>query len=152
MSSEGDKDEVHPIELTVQSLLETPLEVLNLNLKSLHESQMILHAILFRMENTLKDSANNLRSGSFATEDQIVGSFSALDEEAAANDARGKGDVDSGSEEGVRIDHSDVEEEVDLKEYLRKLVAIRKKMRSIEKIMDVVEARVGKMELGMEQG
>jgi hypothetical protein len=61
MRTEDAEEDVHPVELTVQSLLETPLELLNLNLKSLYESQIILHAILSKMESSLLESADNLK-------------------------------------------------------------------------------------------
>lgn len=44
---------VHPMELAVQSLLESPLELLNLSIHSLYESQMILTTILDRMQRKL---------------------------------------------------------------------------------------------------
>lgn len=128
---------VHPIELTVQSLLETPLETLNLNLKSLYESQMILHTILYKMERTIMNTANNLRSGSFPLDDQILHGGNIT--------SNGETDTKEG-EDGMGIDYNNVENEIDLKSYLERVIQIRKKLKSIEKIIDRVEARICRIE------
>lgn len=158
--------DVHPIELTVQALLETPLETLNLNLKSLYESQMILHTILYKMECTLMETANNLRPGSFPLKDQVVpsefkngedetcGENNYIDDDCNDNNSNVRNgnsedddqeDYDYG-EDGIRIDHSDLDGELDLNEYLAKMNRIRRKVKSIEKIIDDVEARIGRIE------
>ena len=51
---------VHPMELVVQSLLESPLELLNLSIHSLYESQMILTTILDRMQRKLNKCLQNV--------------------------------------------------------------------------------------------
>ena len=163
--TDEDGPDVHPIELTVQALLETPLETLNLNLKSLYESQMILHTILYKMERTLIDTANNLRPGSFPLQEQVVpgvrgdrngnnnsnghGPNSCCDSSkgtANCSSVNGKDDI---GEEGLRIDHSDLDGELDLKMYLERMERLRRKLRRIEKIIDEIEARVGRIENSM---
>lgn len=158
--SEEDRPDVHPIELTVQALLETPLETLNLNLKSLYESQMILHTILYKMECTLMETANNLRPGSFPLEDQVVPgvrcNYDCHTEEGTigeAEDSINTGNCidaeDDVAEEGIRIDHSDLDGELDLKQYLERMGRLRGKLRAIEKTIDEIEARVGRIESSM---
>ncbi|KAG7697721.1 hypothetical protein KL930_000224 [Ogataea haglerorum] len=58
--TQGSGGTVHPIELVVQSLIESPLEVLNLNLTSLYESQVILSSILRQLEGKLERTRENL--------------------------------------------------------------------------------------------
>lgn len=149
MESTNEEEDVHPIELTVQSLLETPLETLNLNLKSLYESQMILHTILYKMECTLMETANNLRPGSFPLKDQVI----SKDVTNGCDDNNiNDGDIDSNNEDvdqgedGIRIDHSDLEGELDLNDYLQRMKRIRHKVKLIEKIITEVESRVGRIE------
>ncbi|KAG7813442.1 hypothetical protein KL921_000988 [Ogataea angusta] len=59
--TQGSGGTVHPIELVVQSLIESPLEVLNLNLTSLYESQVILSSILRQLEGKLERTRENLK-------------------------------------------------------------------------------------------
>ncbi|KAH3665939.1 hypothetical protein OGAPHI_004128 [Ogataea philodendri] len=59
--SQGSNGPVHPIELVVQSLVESPLEVLNLNLTSLYESQAILSTILKRLEEKLGKTEKQIK-------------------------------------------------------------------------------------------
>lgn len=160
--TDEDRSEVHPIELTVQALLETPLETLNLNLKSLYESQMILHTILYKMECTLIETANNLRPGSFPLQDQVVpgvrgdhndtgngnGPNASCDSSSGTTSCNMDGEDDIG-EEGIRIDHSDLDGELDLKQYLDRMERLRRKLRRIEKTIDEIEARVGRIENSM---
>ncbi|CDK28225.1 unnamed protein product [Kuraishia capsulata CBS 1993] len=54
---------IHPIELTVQSLTESPLELLNLNMQSLYESQIILSGMLLKMQKKLDGLGSSVRSG-----------------------------------------------------------------------------------------
>ena len=68
MSENTINTDVHAMELTIQSLLEGPLELLNSHLKNLYDSQVILRSILDKMENTLVKTGNNLRPGTFPIE------------------------------------------------------------------------------------
>lgn len=156
-NADGGGSDVHPIELTVQALLESPLETLNLNLKSLYESQMILHTILYKMENTLVETANNLRPGSFPLEDQVIPGGEGCDtcsSETASNDVFNSSEIDKDeiSEDGIRIDHSDLDGELDLKIYLDKMNRIRRKLKAIEKVIDEIESRVYKIEHNLKIG
>lgn len=126
---------VHPIELTVQSLLDGPLETLNLNFESLQESQTILFNILHKLEASLTRASNNLRPGSFPSHEQIV-SLSTSPKYASLGPIN---DDICTSDDGVRIDYSDVEGQFDLKSYLDRLLALRKKIKNIEMILDRVE-------------
>lgn len=54
--------DVHPIELTVQSLIDSPLQILNLNLQSLYESQVILSSTLKEVQKLLGNSNNGLNN------------------------------------------------------------------------------------------
>lgn len=146
MEGTSEDEDVHPIELTVQSLLETPLETLNLNLKSLYESQMILHTILYKMERTLIETANNLRPGSFPLNDQVISKdvTNGFDNDNSNVDSNNE-DIDQG-EDGIRIDHSDLEGELDLNDYLQRMKRIRHKVKLIEKVINEVESRIGRIE------
>lgn len=141
MSNDNDENYIHPMELAVQSILEGPLELLNLNLKSLYESQLILHTILHKMEKTLQETANNLRPGSFPLDEQIIS-------DCSENIGTQSEDLESSSttEDGVRIDHSDVKPEFDCKDYLQRLVILKKKIKNVEKTLDRVETRIVKIE------
>lgn len=55
-------DPIHPIEVTVQQLLEDPLQSLNLNLTSLYESQLILSKMLAKLHETIAEAVSNLES------------------------------------------------------------------------------------------
>lgn len=76
MSENTINTDVHSMELTIQSLLEGPLELLNSHLKNLYDSQVILRSILDKMENTLVKTGNNLRPGTFhiegEDEDEVI--------------------------------------------------------------------------------
>lgn len=115
--TEPSSDEVHPIELTVQALLDSPLEMLNLNLKSLYESQMILRSILHKIESTLNETGENLRRGAFAT-DKL----------------------------NYEKPNTEIPEHFDLKMYLETVIRIRKKLKAVENIINVVETRITRME------
>lgn len=124
MAQRPNDNDVHPMELTVQSLLEMPLETLNLNLQSLHESQKILHAILYKMENTLLDTASNLRPNLYPPVEP--GDVATIREEEGGEEER--------------------ERDVDLNDYLKRIIALRKKVSLIEKILDNVETKVNNIE------
>lgn len=115
--TEPTSDEVHPIELTVQALLDSPLEMLNLNLKSLYESQMILRSILHKIESTLHETGGNLRRGAFAT-DKL----------------------------NYEEPNTEIPEHFDLRMYLETVIRIRKKLKAVENIINVVETRITRME------
>lgn len=55
-------DPIHPIEVTVQQLLEEPLQSLNLNLTSLYESQLILSKMLAKLQGTISEAISNMES------------------------------------------------------------------------------------------
>ncbi|GMF60779.1 unnamed protein product [[Candida] boidinii] len=61
-SSSTASSDVHPIELTVQSLIDSPLQILNLNLQSLYESQVILSSTLKKVQKLLGNSNNGLNN------------------------------------------------------------------------------------------
>ncbi|GME76052.1 unnamed protein product [[Candida] boidinii] len=61
-SSTTASSDVHPIELTVQSLIDSPLQILNLNLQSLYESQVILSSTLKKVQQLLGNSNNGLNN------------------------------------------------------------------------------------------
>lgn len=124
MEHDNNDTEVHPMELAVQSLLETPLETLNLNLQSLHESQKILHAILFKMENNLLATASNLRPGLYSQTETT--SASEIEEEEG-RDEENEGDIA-------------------LDDYLKRIIELRKKVSLIESILDRVETKVNNIE------
>lgn len=122
-------DGVQPIELLVQSLLQTPLENLDLNIKSLKESQMILKMILCKMESTLIETSNNLKPNDVYKNEEI------------------KCDTNSsvdGHEECVIISKSN--KDVTLNDYIQQMDRIRSKLKKIQQILDVVESRVSKIE------
>ncbi|ONH74826.1 hypothetical protein BOH78_2128 [Pichia kudriavzevii] len=93
------------------------------------------------MEKTLQETANNLRPGSFPLDEQIIS-------DCSENIGTQSEDLESSSttEDGVRIDHSDVKPEFDCKDYLQRLVILKKKIKNVEKTLDRVETRIVKIE------
>lgn len=109
---------VHSIELTVQSLIESPLEVLSLNLNSLYESQMILSTILQKLENTLNHTVNNIHPQEVFEEEE--------------------GDT-------IKVSYTDFDEQVDLDNYLRRIEKVKCVIKQVTIILDKVEVRVDRI-------
>lgn len=148
----GDNEEVHPIELTAQNLLDGPLESLNLNLKSLQESQTILFNILHQLENCFTETANNLRPGSVPLTQRIVSPVESFEEVDTPSNEQGT----TCSDDVVHIDHDIVENNanktIDLDSYLERLVALRKKITNIERILNRVEVKISDIEAMIDEG
>ncbi|QPG72859.1 hypothetical protein FOA43_000161 [Brettanomyces nanus] len=107
---------VHPMELAVQSLLESPLELLSLNLNSLYESQVILSTILKRLESKLNECLKNIEGG-----DEKV-------------------NEDSSS---ITTDHSD--DTVNLDTYSERIHKLRQTVEKISMKLEIVEKRIDKI-------
>lgn len=131
-------EDVHPIELTVQSLLDGPLETLNLNIKSLQESQTILFNILQSLEDYFMQAANNIKPGTYTADENP--------NESTVDVNEGSESRSSISDDGVQINYSDADGELDLKTYLSRLISLRKRIKHIEKILDRVECKLVEIE------
>ncbi|TID23190.1 hypothetical protein CANINC_003207 [Pichia inconspicua] len=131
-------EDVHPIELTVQSLLDGPLETLNLNIKSLQESQTILFNILQSLEDYFMQAANNIKPGTYTANENSNQSTVYVN---AGNESGS-----SISDDGVQVNYSDADGELDLKTYLSRLISLRKRIKHIEKILDRVECKLVEIE------
>lgn len=136
-------ENVHPIELTVQSLLDGPLETLNLNIKSLQESQTILFNILQSLEDSFTKAANNIKPGTFDIDDISNASTVEVNEQLFCGESESNS---YNSEDGVQINYSDADGELDLTSYLNRLISLKKRIKNIEKILDRVETKLVEIE------
>ncbi|GME72054.1 unnamed protein product [Ambrosiozyma monospora] len=135
---------VHPIELTVQSVLETPLELLNLNLNSLDETQLILTAILKRLDSKILQIQDNIfDDGSSSRPNDKRNPTIAGDD--------GKSDYErrrrfSGFEDlQDELDLEEEDERVDLSDYLNRISHLKETLEGVNGKLDKVDKRVDKI-------
>ncbi|GMG21577.1 unnamed protein product [Ambrosiozyma monospora] len=134
---------VHPIELTVQSVLETPLELLNLNLNSLDETQLILTAILKRLDSKILQIQDNIFDDG-SSSSPIDKRNSTVAGDYGKSEDRGRRRF-SGFED--LQDEIDLEEDerVDLSDYLNRISHLKETLEGVNGKLDKVDKRVDKI-------
>ncbi|ODV88309.1 hypothetical protein CANARDRAFT_26459 [[Candida] arabinofermentans NRRL YB-2248] len=141
---------VHPIELTVQSFIESPLEILNLNSNSLYESQLILTTILKKLESKLEQSLRNVKGKD--TERSVQQEDNPISTNNGNNDINGNNQGTSLQDlDGTGLDEGEVDmamsddEEINLQRYSDRVTALKAKLSGIDSTLKIVEKRVDKI-------